>query len=134
MSFRPGRDVQHSDEVSPGRSPQDSDELSPGSGAQNSDEVSPRQGRWRVATGGAQFAARRTKFNEWKAKAPYIAALRGARCKRCIDWRSSSARYHLLELEQTDPDLPKLTALLPDLLNRTSTCTGTAGPASSCTE
>jgi putative transposase len=38
-------------------------------------------------------------------------------CERCIDWKWSSARYHLLEREQSDPDLPRLTPLPPDLLN-----------------
>jgi putative transposase len=38
-------------------------------------------------------------------------------CERAIDWKWSSARYHLFPDEPQSPDLPKLSPLPPDLLD-----------------
>jgi putative transposase len=38
-------------------------------------------------------------------------------CLRAIDWRWSSARFHLLSMSEVDSDLPRLSPIPPELLH-----------------
>ena len=46
----------------------------------------------------------------------HLNPVRRGLCERAIDWRWSSARYHLLPGMVQDPDLPRLVPFPPDLL------------------
>ena len=46
----------------------------------------------------------------------HLNPVRRGLCERAIDWKWSSARYHLQPNSPSDPDLPPLTPIPPDLL------------------
>ena len=47
----------------------------------------------------------------------HLNPVRRGLCERAIDWKWSSARYHILPGLPSDPDLPRLTPVPPDLLS-----------------